>query len=134
MAEVIRASGLRPEQVVVIAFNADVIEKTRKVMPELKAYWLTGYGYNEETKQWSPSLEQVLQTLERIDAHGLNTNAHTEVIDEDFVEALRENGYEFHAWTINDADLARRFHELGVDSITTDRPAYIRRALKFDAD
>ena len=33
-------------------------------------------------------------------------------------------GWEFHVWTIDDLPLARRFLELGVDSITTNRPAY----------
>ena len=32
---------------------------------------------------------------------------------------------ELHVWTVNDPGLARRMVEVGVDSITTDRPARI---------
>ena len=36
---------------------------------------------------------------------------------------------EFHAWTINEATDAKILKSLGVDSITTDRPAFIRNAI-----
>lgn len=129
MKEIIEASGLHPEQIVVIAFNADVVAKTRELLPDLTTYWLLGYRFDKETETWSPSLDSILQTLRRIDAHGLSTNANRDVVDETFVKRLREAGFEFHAWTINDAELARYFYDLGVDSITTDRPGFIRDAL-----
>ena len=129
MRDIIRQSGLRPEQVVVIAFNADVIAKTRELMPELKTYWLSSFRQDKETGIWTPSLETVLATLTRIDAHGLSSRGIREVVDADFVRAIRAAGFEYHTWTINDADLARYFYDLGADSITTDRPGYIREAL-----
>ncbi len=130
ISRVVAASDLRPEQIVVIAFNADVVAETRRRMPDVKAYWLTSYRRNDATGEWSPTLEQVLATLDRIGAHGLNTNANAAVVDEAFVAALRERGYEFHTWTVNDGALARRFRDLGVDSITTDRPGWLREQLR----
>ncbi len=127
---IVAESALRPEQVVVIAFNAEVVAETRRRMPNVKAYWLTGYRRNDETGVWSPTLEQVLATLDRSSAHGLSTNANTAVVDEAFVAALRERGHEFHTWTVNDSAPARRFRELGVDSITTDRPGWLREQLR----
>ncbi len=129
MRRVVAEASLRPEQIVVIAFNADVVAETRRLMPDVKAYWLTSYRRNDETGQWTPTIDQVLATLERIDAHGLNTNANPDIVDETFVAALREKGYEFHTWTVNDGNLARRFRDLGVDSITTDRPGWLHEQL-----
>ena len=44
--------------------------------------------------------------------------------------ALRENGLQYHCWTVNELPLARHMAKLGVDSITTDRPEFIRRGLQ----
>ncbi|MCA9140033.1 MAG: glycerophosphodiester phosphodiesterase, partial [Planctomycetales bacterium] len=36
---------------------------------------------------------------------------------------------EFHVWTVNDPDEAKAFRAMSVDSITTDRPEFIRGIL-----
>ncbi|MGB9690003.1 glycerophosphodiester phosphodiesterase family protein [Thermogutta sp.] len=50
-------------------------------------------------------------------------------MNQEFVERLRRQSYKFHVWTIDDGDLSRRFRDLGVGSITTNRPAFIRKEL-----
>lgn len=124
----VASASLKPEQMIVIAFDAQVIAAVRKEIPAIKAHWLTSYKEDKATGKWSPTLDQVLATLKRIDATGLDTNAH-KLIDEPFVKALRDARYEFHCWTVNDPVIARRFIGLGVDSITTDRPAWLRQQI-----
>ncbi len=129
MRAVIDQSDLTPDQIVVIAFNAEVVAETRRRIPEVQTYWLLSHRQDEQTGEWTPSLDDVLATLRRIDAHGLSMRANAEVATEAFVAALSEADFEFHTWTVNDPPTAIRFAELGVDSITTDRPAFIRNAL-----
>ena len=38
-------------------------------------------------------------------------------------------GYEWHAWTVNDLATAKKLKALGINSITTDRPALIKGSL-----
>jgi len=45
------------------------------------------------------------------------------------VKALRGEKYELHCWTVDEPALARRFIKLGVDSITTNKPAWLRKQL-----
>jgi len=45
------------------------------------------------------------------------------------VDALRKLGKALYVYTVNAAEQARRLRDLGVAGITTDRPAYIRRAV-----
>ncbi|HID21828.1 MAG TPA: glycerophosphodiester phosphodiesterase, partial [Planctomycetaceae bacterium] len=133
LEQVLRASQLRPEQTIVISFDERVIAETRKRIPSIKVYWVVGYKRDKQTGRWSPSLEQVLATLRRTRAHGLDTQANPEVVNERFVRALRQGGFEFHTWTIDDASTARRFQALGVDSITTNRPGWLRKQLRGKA-
>jgi glycerophosphoryl diester phosphodiesterase len=123
------ASDLKSEQIVIICFNKDVVSQCRKMMPQYKANWLTSYKQGEVTGKWKPTRADVLNTLDRTAATGLGTNGNLEVIDEPFVGAVKAAGLEFHVWTINDADQARVFKSLGVRSVTTDRPAFIRNAI-----
>ena len=70
-----------------------------------------------------------MKTLKRTGATGLGSNGNLKVIDLPFVEKVRHAGFGFHVWTVNDPQAARKFRSLGAESITTDRPAFIRKAL-----
>lgn len=125
------ASTLTPKQIVIICFQKDVVTRSRREMPEYKASWLTSYKQSSIKRVWKPTRDEVVQALKVTDATGLGTNGNLNVIDQDFVDAVRQTGREFHVWTVNDANAARTFQKLKVDSITTDRPAYIRDALRL---
>ncbi len=122
-------SHLAPAQTIVISFHESVIRAVKKQIPAIKAYWLTGYKQDKVTKQWSPVLADVLATLRRTEADGLDTQANREVVDQEYVQAIRGAGYELHTWTIDEPADARHFQQLGVDSITTNCPQRIRAAL-----
>ena len=124
------ASTLDKEQIVIIAFNEAVVEACRRTMPQYKCNWLTAYKRKEKEADWKPAKQDVLTSLRRTGASGLGTQANQDVIDRSFVQSVREAGCEFHVWTVNDVESARRFVSLGVDSITTDRPALIRTVLR----
>ena len=123
------ASGLKPEQIVIICFNEAVIARSRIMMPEYNANWLTSYRQRTKQSAWTPGRDEVLNIMERTGATGLGTNGNLKVIDQTFVDAVQRAGHEFHVWTVNDAAAARQFAGLGAFSITTDRPAFIRNVI-----
>lgn len=128
--KILADADLEPEQVVIIAFSEEVVAKCRELMPQHKASWLTSYKRETISRRWRPKLEEVLASLKRTGATGLGTQARDEVVDQDFTQAIRDAGFECHVWTVNDPGQARRYKELGFDSITTDRPQFIREALE----
>ncbi|XZE19440.1 glycerophosphodiester phosphodiesterase [Pirellulaceae bacterium SH449] len=123
------AADLKPEQIVIIAFNIEVIRQCRQRMPQFKASWLVSYKQDPETGVWAPRLADVLKMLKENGATGLGTNGNADVVDEAFVRAVRDVGCEFHVWTVNDPTAALHWKSLGADSITTDRPEFIRQSL-----
>ena len=123
------ASKLSPEQITLICFNEAVVTEARKSMHQYQVNWLTGYRQKTETSPWTPSIESILRTLARTNATGLGSQGNLKVIDAKFVEKVRRAGFGFHVWTVNDPRAARTFRSLGAESITTDRPAFIRKAL-----
>ena len=130
MAEVIERSKLSPEQMVIISFHADAIAESKKRLPQLKAYWLCGFKDKEDGTP-PPTADEVIATLKRCRADGLDAQAVPENFNEAFIERLRDAGYgEFHVWTVNDPAIARFYRDLGVASITTDRPGWLREQLE----
>lgn len=129
LQDALEHSRLEPAQVVVISFSQAVIKAVKTQLPQIKAHWLVSYKQDEATGVWSPSPDEVLETLARLQADGIDTHGNRHVVDREFVSRLRGQGLEFHVWTIDDPGDARYFQQLGADSITTNRPAEIRAAL-----
>lgn len=115
-------SGLTQEQIVVISFNKQVIQQLKIKAPQYKASWLCSFN-KQETGEITPSLATVLKTLRQIQADGLSSNT---AVPASVIEAVSQQGYEWHVWTINDLKTARRMQALGVLSITTDVPGSMR--------
>jgi len=115
-------SGLAQEQIVVISFKQEVIQQLKTQAPDIKASWLCSFN-QQETGEITPSLTAVLQTLKQIEADALSSNTAVPV---SVIEAILQQGYEWHVWTINDLQTARRMQALGVLSITTDVPGSMR--------
>ena len=131
LEEALAASPRKPEETVIIAFDEEVIAGAKRAMPGRKALWLTSFEKEKETGRWTPSTDEVLSTLGRIGADGVDCKA-TVPVDRAFAGALRARKKELHVWTVNDPGKARKMRELGVDSITTDRPGWLRKQLEDD--
>ena len=69
-----------------------------------------------------------MATLERIGADGLSSQDHA-LLDGPFVAELRRSGREVHVWTVDTERRGAFFQSLGVDSIMTNRPGWLRRRL-----
>jgi len=132
LVESVRNSGLSPEQVVIISFHADTIAETKRRLPALRAYFLSGFRQDEATGAWSPTVEELIATAREIKADALNVS-YRGPIDETFVRKVRDAGLGFYVWTVDDAGEARRLVELGVDGITTNRAAWLREQLEHEA-
>lgn len=115
-------SGLKPKQVVIIAFDLAVLEAAGKELPEYARLWILSYGKKE------PTLGAVLAEAKRAGVDGLDLS-YKWPIDEAFVKRVKGEGLELHVWTVDDLEVAKRLAEAGVDGIATNRPGFIREGL-----
>ena len=125
LLEAIKKSGLKDEQIIFICFNAQVLHELKVKTPQYKSYWLCSF-YKTEEGEITPPLETVLETLASIKADGIDSNV---AIPESFVEAIKTSGYEWHVWTVDDLEVAKRIQTWGADSITSNKPSYIKTNL-----
>jgi glycerophosphoryl diester phosphodiesterase len=130
LKECLEQSKIKPEQIVIIAFDAAVIQGARRLMPQYKANWLAGFKNNNPRKEWTPTFTEIFEKLKKTEATGMGIQANREVVDSSAAKSILDAGLEFHVWTVNSVDDARYFSSLGVHSITTDKPAIIRQAIQ----
>jgi len=121
-------SGVAPEQLRLLSFNAPLLTEVKSLLPGYRTCWLTDYRLERQRGGWRPSREEVLATLSQSGVNGLASRGR-KILDEQFVADLRREGYEIHVWTVDAVATARRFRDLGVDSIMTNRPGWLRQQL-----
>ena len=133
LKEALAKTELEDEQILIICFNEKTVAECKRLLPDLKCHWLTGYKQDEKSGEWKPSLGEVAATLERSHADGLGTQGEMKHVDAEFLEDLCDEGHcEFHVWTIDDPKVARYYQKLKPWGITTNRPGFIREQLKLE--
>jgi glycerophosphoryl diester phosphodiesterase len=128
LARVLAASGVASEQLRLLAFDAQLVARLRAELPDIRTCLNTAYRYSPLTGTWRPSRTELLATLTRIGAAGLSSQARA-ILDAEFVADLRRQGKEIHVWTVDAPHRARHYQSLGVDSLMTNRPGWLRRQL-----
>ena len=121
------ASGLQSGQAIVISFDARVVEEAKRLLPRTKALWLTDFESGTKTGV-RPSANEILETLEKIGANGVDCRSHW-AVDEQFMETLRSAQKEVHIWTMDNVFVAKRYLQLGADSLTSNRAGWLKRQL-----
>lgn len=122
------ASRVPPGQVVVVSFHEAVVVEAKRLLPRVKALWLTAFETDQKTREVHPSPETILETLATTGADGVGCSAHP-AVDAALVQMLRAAHKELHVWTVDDVATAERFVHLGVDSLTSNRAGWLKRQL-----
>jgi glycerophosphoryl diester phosphodiesterase len=128
LGKVLKDSGLSPDRIRLLSFSAPLLAEIKQRLPDWRSCWLFDYLHADRTTLWRPSRKQLLATLHRSGADGL-ASADRAILDRDLVDTLRERGTEIHVWTVDRQAAAERLCALGVDSIMTNRPGWLRQRL-----
>lgn len=128
LEKVLRLSGCSPDRIRLLSFSAPLLRELKQQLPDWRSCWLSDYRYNLRSNAWRPSRAELLDTLLGSGADGL-ASADSAFLDPDLVETLRGRGMEIHVWTVDRTSAAQRLCALGVDSIMTNRPGWLRQRL-----
>jgi glycerophosphoryl diester phosphodiesterase len=108
----------------VMAFNPDVIREVRGAAPSQRTTLLFA------RRQLDAAGATAVEALELAAAIGAtDVGVEHSLADTALVAAARARGLGLGVWTVNDSFLMRRYADLGVDLITTDRPDIAQQVL-----
>ncbi len=122
---VLRASSLKPIQLVVISFEAHAVAEMKRVRPDLEAHWIVDLNENNSKTR---SSKEVIAKAREIKADGLHLSAGDK-LDAPYIAAVKAANLKLFAWTVNDAAMAKFLVAQGMSGITTDRPGWLREEL-----
>lgn len=125
----IKEAGKKPEQTAVIGFSADAMAAVKKALPHLEVYWIVGIKPDPKTDKKPLTVDELIATAKRIKADGLDLSAH-DTIDKRFGDKVTAAGLKLAVWTVDDPAVARAMQAAGVQSLTTNRPGWMREQLQ----
>jgi glycerophosphoryl diester phosphodiesterase len=117
----------RREDLVIISFQADAIAEAKRRLPDIPAYYLASFKRDSASGQWTPSVEELIRTAREIHADGLDLAYGP--VDAEMVRKAKAAGLGVYVWTVDDPEVARSLVAAGVEGVTTNRAAAMRREL-----
>ncbi len=117
----------------IISFSYSVVVAAKKQFPKRAVYYLASVKQNKTNGRREPSVETLVKKARDAGLDGLSLGFKGAADDSallDYLERMRKDTGShklgFYVWTVNDRRTAKIFTDVGVDGITTDRPAFLR--------
>ncbi len=123
LIETIQKSKLDPKYISVISFHQEVVKRVKQAMESLTVNFLIAFS---GPKKFSD--KAVLLKLLELNLDGVGAENHSR-LSHNFVDLILEKNKKVHVWTVDDIQLAKKYKEMGLSSITTNVPALIKSAL-----
>lgn len=128
LRKLLTTSNVVTEQLCFLTFDALLLAVLKEAFPMIKSCLNVKYHRTKLVGAWQPSAEKLLGILSQCGADGLSSQAHR-CIDADFIDRVRSSGNELHIWTVDFLADARHYQALGVDSLMSNRPGFLRQGL-----
>lgn len=128
LRHILSAAHVPAAQLRLLAFDAQLVARLKQQLPDIRVCLNLDYRWSLRTRSWNPTREGIRAALEQCGADGLSSRAHA-VLDASLVAGLQHSGKEVHVWTVDSARAAGHYTALGVDSIMTNRPGWLRDRL-----
>jgi len=116
-------------QIVIIGFDLETVAMSKELI-DVPTYWLKGTEKDKETEEWIPHDPQLVQIAKNKGLDGLDV--HYAGVTKDFMDAVKASAQKLYVWTVDEPEEAIRLVKLGVDGITTNRPAWLRKQLRTE--
>lgn len=123
-----------PRSITIISFNYESLKECRRQLPGYKTQYLVSYraptAKAAPTAKKQPTLDEIIAEAKAANLTGLDLQSTWPLTPAD-TKKIKAAGLELHVWTVDDPAVARHWVELGVDSVTTNRPGWLREQLKL---
>lgn len=127
LRQVLESSPLAMRQICLIGFDFELMATTKVEFPDIEVCWIS--RPKKHSKGLSPTSEELIEKAVSANLDGLDLHKSF-AFTEDFVNHIQAAGLALYVWTVDSGRMARRFENLGIDGITTNRPGKIDRAIR----
>lgn len=129
LVDLLKKYDIPQENVSVISFSANALKLLNEKTPGFKTSYLMGIGSKKDNPdEVRITAEELIALLTDLGVTGVDACGF-EHVDAEYVQKIHDAGFEFHAWTIDNVEMAKHLFEIGIDSVTTNVPVVIRDAM-----
>jgi len=129
LKEILKESNIPADKIRIISFHRNIIRAAKKHLPEIKAYLIFGWYFSKGSYLKSLTRKLILRKLNTVNGDGVVLFADS-YIDEKFVQTLKDKKLDVGAYNVEDAKKAIKLTNCDVDSLTTNSPLLIRKAIE----
>ena len=139
LAVLLERAKVAPSKTAIISFSFDVVAAAKKQFPKRAVYYLSSIKQNKNSGRWEPSVESLVKKARTAGLNGLslgNMGSQGAVGNKSLVDYLRHMRKEttsrdlgFYVWTVDSPKMGKLLADLGLDGITTNRPAFLKSQL-----
>ena len=105
-----------PKNVLFISFSDKICKALKKSMPEYKTLWIIN---PKEADDPLLNPENLIASLKELGVDGVDCRFRRRFISAGYIKAVRNAGFEFHVWTVDDISNARSAFRRGAQTVTT---------------
>ena len=104
-----------PGNALFISFDQESCKALKAAMPEYKVFWLVSPRHGTPFA----TVEGLVAKLRELGVDGVDCRYRPDIVTADFVKAVKEAGFEFHVWTVDELSATLEAFRRGVQTVTT---------------
>jgi glycerophosphoryl diester phosphodiesterase len=128
LAEILDRAEIELDRFVIICFDSRIVAKIKARLAGVSAPLVARSAGKQTGAAAEATIAQLIERAGRLHLDGVDLDAAGQ-IDTVAVAALHAANLECCVWTVDDPLQARKLAAMGVDGITTNRPAWLREQL-----
>ena len=139
LAALLKKVKTPPSKTAIISFSFDVVAAAKKQFPKRAIYYLASIKQNKTNGSWEPSVESLVKKATGAGLNGLSLGnmgsrgAADNLPLVDYLRRMRKattvRDLGFYVWTVDSPRMGKLLSGLGLDGITTNRPAFLKSQL-----
>lgn len=136
LAALLKKTKTPPSKTAIISFSFEVVAAAKKQFPKRAVYYLASIKQNTTNGHWEPSVKSLVMKAREAGLNGLslgNMGSQGAAGNSALADYLRRMRKEttardlgFYVWTVDSPRMGKALSGLGLDGITTNRPAFLR--------
>lgn len=118
-----KQSNATPKNTLFISFGDALCAELKRQMPEYRVYWLTS-GKRKANRATGAragiyTAEDIIAILKKLGVDGVDMRFDPRTVTSQFIKSVKDAGFAFHVWTIDDLPTAKMAFSRGAETVTT---------------
>lgn len=126
LEDVLARTGNPEQRVALAGFSLAVMVRAKKLFPNIPVYWNT--KFSRRLGAWRPGADDLIRKAGDAGMDGLSLKVCGAIASR-LVGKVKHAGLSLHVWTVDSPAHAKRMAHMGVDSLITNHPGWLRAEL-----